>query len=202
MPRLQTERLLLRPPELGDAAAIARWLGDYEIAKHVATIPFPITTRDAELLVKKAIEDQAKGEAYSFVILRKDSGRLLGFCSLTLRNGSFALTYWLGQPFWGHGFATEAVKKILSFAFRDLKAMRIEAVWDDDNPAAARLLGKLGFTPGTTFTRTVMARGQSVLCHRIGLDRADFGQKRPDTGRKDRRVLHQPTAADLLSLGA
>jgi len=178
MPRLESERLLLRPPELGDAPAIARWLGDFEVAKNMASIPFPLTTRDAEHLVKKAIEDQAKGEAYSFAILRKDSGRLLGFCSLTLSAGRYTLTYWLGQPFWNQGYATEAVKKLLSFALRDLKAERIEACWFDDAPASGRVLGKLGFRPLASFSAVTPARDDSELCHGMELAREEFGRKR------------------------
>lgn len=175
---LETERLLLRPPEFGDAPAIARWLGDFEVAKNLATIPFPITTRDAEHLVKQAIEDRAKGEAYSFAILRKDSGRLLGFCSLTLKNGTYVIGYWLGRPFWGHGYATEAVKKLISFAFKDLKAESIEAGWVDDSPASARVLGKLGFRPLFSYCPQNKARGEKVLAHRMVLNRESFGRKR------------------------
>lgn len=198
MPRLESERLLLRPPSLGDAPAIARWLGDYETAKNLATSPFPITTRDAEHLVKKAIEDQAKGEAYSFAILRKDSGRLLGFCSLTLTDGSYTLNYWLGRPFWGHGLTTEALKKVLSFAFRDLKAERIEAAWVDDCPASGRVLGKLGFVPVTSLCQHIPARGEKALGHRMRLLRHDYGNRRAEPGRSS---LRQSSAHDL-SLGA
>lgn len=175
---LETERLLLRPPALGDAPAIARWLGDFEIAKNMASIPYPLTTRDAEHLVKQAIEGRAKGEAYSFVILRKDSGRLLGYCSITLKDGAYTLSYWLGRPFWGHGLATEAVKKLISFALRDLKAERIEAAWPDDNPAAARVLGNLGFKPTASERRFIRARGETVLVNRMALSREAYGRKR------------------------
>jgi Acetyltransferases, including N-acetylases of ribosomal proteins len=190
---LETERLLLRPPVLGDAPAIARWLGDFEIAKNMASIPYPLTTRDAEHLVKQAIEGRAKGEAYSFVILRKDSGRLLGFCSISLNDGSYMLSYWLGQPFWGHGLATEALKKLISFALRDLKAERIEAVWPDDNPAAANVLGKLGFAPATSERRYIRARGETVLVNRMALNRETYGRKRSTL----RAGFHQRPAAAL-----
>ncbi|GAA0525629.1 RimJ/RimL family protein N-acetyltransferase [Rhizomicrobium palustre] len=177
MPRLETERLLLRPPVFGDAPAIARWLGDYEIAKNMDSSPFPITTRDAEHLVKKAIEDQARGEAYSFAIVRKESGRLLGFCSLTLHEGAYEISFWIARPFWGQGFASEAAKKLAGFAFKTLKAERIAARWFDDAPASGRVLGKLGFTPLRAEASTTPARGLKALSHRMELYRENFGRK-------------------------
>lgn len=197
---LETERLLLRPPALGDAPAIARWLGDYEVAKNMASIPYPITTRDAEHLVKMLGDQRAKGEAYSFAILRKDSGRFLGLCSLTLNEGTYKLSYWLGREFWNHGYATEAVKKVLSFAFRDLKATEVQARWFDDNPAAARVLGKIGFKPMCSYTRYSEARGEDVLCHRMALPREEFGRKRPVSARRPslQRVLSPLSYSECL----
>ena len=179
MPRLETERLLLRPPESGDAPAIARWLGDYEIAKNMATIPYPLTTRDAEHLVLQAMEDQAKGEAYVFAIIRKDSGRFMGLCSLVLSAGIYQLEFCLGAPFQNQGYATEAAKKVAAFAFHVLKAESIEAQYFDDDPAAAEVLGKLGFRVVESDLMTAPARLERALVHRLGLNRTAFGRKRP-----------------------
>jgi RimJ/RimL family protein N-acetyltransferase len=178
MPRLETERLLLRPPEPGDAVKIARWLGDYEVAKNTAAIPHPFKLKDAEALIAKAAERLAKGEAYSFAIVHKTTGVLIGFCSLSLGDGSYRLSYWLGRLFWNQGYGTEAVKKILGFAFHDLKAEKVLASLFDDNSGSGHVLKKLGFTLETSYLRYSEARCEEVLCNRMVLLREDFGRKR------------------------
>ncbi len=71
-----------------------------------------------------------------------------GCCGLHLReSGLFELGYWLGRPFWGHGYATEAARKLAGFAFSRLKATQLTAGYFHDNPASGRVLEKVGFAP-------------------------------------------------------
>jgi|WetSurMetagenome_2_1015567.scaffolds.fasta_scaffold250441_2 [ribosomal protein S5]-alanine N-acetyltransferase len=179
MPKLETERLILRPPEAGDAEAIAKGLGDYQVAKNLAAIPHPFVLRDAEAFVAAAAEELAKGEGYSFAIAVKETGALIGGCALHLRDGRYKLNFWLARPFWGQGYASEAAKKLMGFAFHALKAETVWASWFDDNPASGRVLGKLGFKRLYAVPRENLARGVPVLCHRTALAREDFGRKRP-----------------------
>lgn len=178
MPRLETERLLLRTPEPGDAAKIAKWLSDYEVAKNTATIPHPFTLQRAEALIASAAEQLAKGEAYDFAIVHKATGVLIGYCALNLDDGAYKLSYWLGRLFWNQGYGTEAAKRVLGFAFRDLKAEKVMATWFDDNPGSGHVLEKLGFKPVGDYRRKSLARREEVLCHRMVLVREEFGRKR------------------------
>jgi [ribosomal protein S5]-alanine N-acetyltransferase len=179
MPKLETERLLLRPPEPGDAAAVAKGLGDFEVAKNLAAIPHPYSQSDAEAFVSAAAGELAKGEGYAFAIVLKATGEMAGCCALHLRDGRYKLSIWLARPFWGRGFATEAARKVTGFAFHALKADSVWASWCDDNPASGRVLGKLGFKRLYAVPRENRTRGTTVLCHRTALAREDFGRKRP-----------------------
>jgi [ribosomal protein S5]-alanine N-acetyltransferase len=179
MPKLETERLILRQPETGDAEAIAKGLGDYQVAKNLAAIPHPYSLSDAEAAVAAAAEELAKGEGYSFAIVLKETGETAGGCALHLRDGRYKLNFWLARPFWGQGFASEAAKKLVGFAFHALKAETVWASWFDDNPASGRVLSKLGFKRLYAVPRENLARGTTVLCHRTALAREDFGRKRP-----------------------
>ena len=83
-----------------------------------------------------------------------------------------------GQPFWRLGYATEAAKRVVSFAFRELKATSVRAGWFEDNPASGRVLQKLGCRPDGAVPRGSLARGQEVTCHLMALTREEFGRKR------------------------
>jgi RimJ/RimL family protein N-acetyltransferase len=175
---LETERLLLRPPELRDVAAIATWIGDFEVAKNLASVPHPYREDDARAHVAKAIEARAMGEGFAFSILRRQDEMFLGQCGLRLKEGSWRLGYWLGKPFWGQGYATEAAGRVLRYAFEVLKADRVGAGWFHDNPASGRVLEKLGFCYEGAAPHLSQARGHDVYCHQVTLTEAEFRRKK------------------------
>ena len=176
--RLETERLLLRPPEEADIPSTVVLLGDYDVAKNLATVPHPFTRAHAEDFLKRSTQSRADGSAFRFSIVRKSGNIHVGSIGLGLREGMFELGYWLGRPYWGQGYATEAAKRVVGFAFHDLKAQSVQASRFHDNPASGRVLSKLGATPNGVGTRDCMARGHAVYCHLVLLDRENFGRKK------------------------
>ncbi len=178
MPRLETERLLLRPPELRDVGAITSLIGDYDVAKNLASVPHPYREDDAREFVVRVVEQHATGEGFCFAVTRKQDDVFMGCCGLRLKDGRFELGYWLGKPFWGQGYATEAAKKVLSFAFHDLKVASVGSSWFQDNPTSGRVLEKLGGRHEGTETQHSLARGQDVVCTRMALTREEFGRKK------------------------
>ncbi|MGC9952940.1 MAG: GNAT family N-acetyltransferase [Rhizomicrobium sp.] len=178
MPRLETERLLLRPPEFRDVPAITTWIGDWDVAKNLASVPHPYREEDAREFVSRAVHKRAAGEGHCFAIERKEDGVFMGACGLLLKDGRFELGYWLGKPFWRQGYATEAARKVVSFAFHDLKAASIWAGWFHDNPASGRVLQKLGCRHDGAEPRKCLARGHEVTCNLMALTREEFGRKR------------------------
>ena len=112
-----------------------------------------------EALIARAVlvDEQVAGNVVSF----EGSGeRLVG--------------YWLGRPFWGKGYATEAGRRAVKFAFETLNADTLNAGWFHDNPASDRVLEKLGFQPAGEEERTSISRGGPVRCHLVALDRATY----------------------------
>jgi RimJ/RimL family protein N-acetyltransferase len=178
MPRLETERLLLRPPEFRDVSAITTWIGDFDVAKNLANAPHPYRESDAHAFVARVTDSLAKGEGYCFAVVRKEAMAFMGCCGLRLEGGRYELGYWLGKPFWNQGYATEAVKRVVAFAFHDLKAMNLWAGWFHDNPASGRVLEKIGFRPDGAEARASLARGHAVYCHMMMLTRENFGRKK------------------------
>ena len=178
MPRLETHRLILRPPEYSDAPAITALIGDFDVAKNMVSVPHPYCETDAHDFVSRVSESRARGEGFAFAILYKEDEALLGACGLKLNEGIFELGYWVGKSYWGMGIATEAARKLISFAFNNLKAERLAAGWFYDNPASGRVLEKLGFTPDGAVARISRARCHEVACNMMTLTRENFGRKK------------------------
>ena len=164
---LETNRLILRPPAPSDIASITSWLGDYDVARMTSRAPHPYSEDDAEGFL-------ASAEPNRFVIVRKTDGLFMGLTGL--QDEEFG--YWLGKPFWGFGYATEAAHRLVTYAFESLGLETVHAGWFYDNPASGHVLAKLGARHNGSHMRDCRARGMAVLCHDMLLTRADFLRKR------------------------
>lgn len=171
---LESERLLLRPPERRDIPALVPLANDYDVAKNLSTLPHPYTAAHGEEFVTRVEQQRATGTDYNFAITRKSDNGYLGGCGLHLKDGKFEFGYWLGRPFWKQGFATEAAHRLLQFAFLDLAAESVWAGWYFDNPASGHVLEKLGCKANGRDKRACMARGTEVDCNLVILAREDF----------------------------
>jgi len=166
---LESERLILRPPRPMDIQSMTVWLSDYDVARMTARVPHPYGEGDAEAFV-------AAGASNRFVIERKRDGVFLGMTGLHVDEGC-EFGYWLGKPFWGQGYATEAAHRLALFAFESLGLESLHAGWFYDNPASGHVLAKLGARHNGSKMRDCRARGMPILCHDMLLTRADFLRK-------------------------
>lgn len=178
MTLLETDRLVLRSPELGDAKQIAAALNDFDISKNLAVVPYPYREDDAYAFIGRAAEGLAKGEMHVFVLRRKGAGDLIGCCGLHLENGLHTLGYWIAKPAWRQGFGGEAALRVAQFGFEDLGAEVLAAGWYHDNPFSGRILARLGFAAVRVEKQFSAARGHDVLCNRCLLTRVEFGRKK------------------------
>ncbi len=141
IPVLETKRLALRAPRLEDAKTVATLANDRRIAENVARIPHPYQTSDAEGFITGA--NKAGGEAMFLITLRDET--VIGACGLMLQEQTPELGYWLGVPYWGKGYATEALHAAIDYAFTDLAHEALQAGCRVTNPASRRVLEKCGF---------------------------------------------------------
>jgi len=146
MPILESEHLVLRRPELSDAAAVQEFLQERQIAANTLHIPFPYPKGAAEAWVARTQSAYDAGEACSFAIVLKDEDLLIGAVALKLdlehRRGE--LGYWIGKPYWNQGYASEASQRLVSYGFDVLGLNRIHATYFADNPASERVMQKIG----------------------------------------------------------
>jgi RimJ/RimL family protein N-acetyltransferase len=166
-PALQTRRLMLRGLRLQDAAAVVPLANDRRIAENTAQIPHPYRLADAESFIVSA---QAKGDV-NFLIALADA-TVIGVCGIAMGEGPAPeLGYWLGLSYWGQGFATEAARAVIDYAFADLKLESIQAGARVTNPASRRVLEKCGFQWTGVGLYRIRALSSSAPIDRFRLER-------------------------------
>ena len=139
---IETERLVLREPRLADAPVIAALINDRRIAENTARIPHPYRLADAEDWISLANADPRD----EILLITLRDGTLAGACGLEWRDGpNPEIGYWVGAPFWGRGYATEAVRALIDQAFGDLGHDAVDASARTSNAASRRVLEKCGF---------------------------------------------------------
>ncbi|HZL32046.1 MAG TPA: GNAT family N-acetyltransferase [Pseudolabrys sp.] len=141
IPVLETKRLALRAPRLGDAKTVAALANDRRIAENSARIPHPYKIADAESFIAGAAK---AGEAAFLITLRDKT--VIGACGLVLQAETTPeLGFWLGVDHWGQGYATEALHAVIDYAFADMGHEALQAGARVTNPASRRVLEKCGF---------------------------------------------------------
>jgi len=140
IPVLETKRLALRAPRLEDAKTVAMLANDRRIAENTARIPHPYKLADAETFIGSV--NKSGGEAVFLITLNK---KIIGACGIAPAEPAPEVGYWLGVPYWGKGYATEALHAVIDYAFTDLAHESLQAGARVTNPASRRVLEKCGF---------------------------------------------------------
>jgi RimJ/RimL family protein N-acetyltransferase len=147
-PTLQTQRLILRPFTLEDAPIVQRLAGAYEVAATTLNMPHPYQDGMAQQWISSQRAKHEKGEVVDFAIVIREGILLCGAIGLGIdkRNNNAELGYWIGVPYWGQGYCTEAAKAVLSYGFKSLNLHRIHAAHLKCNPASGRVMQKIGMS--------------------------------------------------------
>ena len=166
VPALKTARVSLRAPSHGDVATMVALAGDRRVAENTARIPHPYSAADAVTLL--AAINQTGGETVFAIEL---DGALIGMCGLDPRQDGAEHGYWLGVPFWGRGYATEAARAMIDYAFAKLGYEELCSGARVSNPASRRVLEKCGFQwTGVQLCR-IRAINSAAPIDRFRLDR-------------------------------
>ena len=146
-PSFDTPRLILRPYDSSDASIVQRLAGDQRVADAATTIPHPYPDGAAEVwIATHATAFEAKKEI-TFATTLRTTGQVVGTVSLldiSARHARAELGYWTGVPFWGAGYCTEAVARLIAYARECLGTSRIVGRCLARNPASARVMEKAG----------------------------------------------------------
>ena len=166
LPVLLTERLTLRAPCRADAKAIAHLAADRRIASNTTRIPHPYRSGDAEQFL--AAINRRDGEAVFVITFDAEP---IGMCGVERREGVAEIGYWLGVPFWGSGYATEAARAVIDHSFGELGHETLAAGARVNNPASRRVLEKCGFQWTGVGLYRIRAINSSAPFDRFRLDR-------------------------------
>ena len=150
---IETARLRLRTPTMDDTEAIfTTYARDPEATRYVSFR----THRSAEE-AREYVEDCARGWAgsgpFTWAIVLRDSGRLVGMIDIRPQNHRVELGYILGREYWGRGYMTEVVRAVSDWALAQPEIHRVWAVCDVDNLASARVMEKAGMAREGTLRR-------------------------------------------------
>ncbi|WP_170413134.1 GNAT family N-acetyltransferase [Ruegeria atlantica] len=156
---IKTERLVLRRFRREDSSRMVALLNDLDVVRWVNSIPFPFTIEDAENFVTNLAS-----QIYDAFAIERD-GKLIG----TVSAGN-ELGYWLGQSYWGQGFATESAGAVVHRHFNG-NSDSLKASYHLGNERSRLVLSKLGFVPTSRSETVVRSTGETVTLQWMELHR-------------------------------
>ena len=152
----------LRPWQPGDVDALVKYANNYAIWRNLRdTFPHPYTETDAREWSQRPNQSEP---LTNLAIATADEA--IGSIGLTLQDDvhfrSGEVGYWLGEPFWGQGIATRALRAFSEYAFANFDLVRLYAIVFAWNPASARVLEKAGFNFEARMRNSATKAGSTV----------------------------------------
>jgi len=142
----ETGRLLLRPLSLSDSEVVMRLAGDKKVSDTVLFIPHPYPEGLAARWIRSTRRKRISGSEQTFAVTIKAGGEFLGAMGLRIDKSGLIgdAGYWIGVPYWNKGYATEALRALISFGFETLGLHKITAHYLEGNIASGRVMEKSG----------------------------------------------------------
>ena len=145
-PILETERLVLRPFQISAAARVKALAAAPEIYRMTLNIPHPYEDGMAEKWIATHASQFYEGSGVNLAVTLKADGILIGAIGLdaTPRHQRAELGYWIGVPYWGNGYCTEAAVAVVRYGFTVMNYHKITSSHMEGNPASGRVMQKAG----------------------------------------------------------
>ena len=146
IPTLETGRLIMRKILTSDCADMYDYSSRSETSRYLLWSPHesPRYTKKYLSFIQSAYRNET---FYDFALVDKETGKMIGTCGFTsfdLQNNSAEIGYVLHPDFWGKGFAKEAVMRLMTFGFAELRLHRMTAKIMTQNAASKRVAEKCG----------------------------------------------------------
>ena len=138
---IRTERLLLRPLVQSDAEDVFEWVSDPVVNRY---LPYSLYKNIPQV---EAWIASLKDEENVFAFCLKDTGKVIGSgdVSQNRTDSAYGLCYNLNRAYWGKGYATEAAKAMIQWAYTSLGVRDFTAQHANANPASGNVIRKCGF---------------------------------------------------------
>ncbi len=176
MPVLHTARLRLRPFSDTDMDALFAMHSSAIVLRYWDSPPWSERERAARFIAT-CREMAEEGSGARLAVDHVSDGAFIGWCSLTRWNPDFrsaSMGYCFDEATWGHGYATEAARALLQWAFDTLDLNRVQAETDTRNLASARVLEKIGFKREGTLREDCIVNGEMSDSWVYGLLRREW----------------------------
>jgi RimJ/RimL family protein N-acetyltransferase len=174
---LRTERLVLRPPRLSDAEAVARGLDNFGVAGNLARVPYPYGLEDARHWLRTRREG-LPAEETGFAITVDGGETYIGQVGFHREGLDPVIGYWLAEPWWGKGIMTEAAGAAIDWFFAASAAPAIRSGVFAFNQASLNVQKKLGFVEISRSVRHCLARRADLSHIDTELTRARWAERR------------------------
>ena len=176
--KLNTSRLSLRPLASEDFPSLIELLSDFEVSRALRQVPHPYTQQDAEDFLRITIEGREANALDDYAITRHHDGSFIGGIGLRYNDERTRadVGYWIARKHWGCGYATEAVRAVIDFAFseraRHKELEHVEAHVHVGNERSRRVLTKCGFTETAIETIDACGHDGNRKAHKYERSRA------------------------------
>lgn len=178
--KLVTDKLILRELVIEDSKSMFNNWASSDIATRYVSWPPYKEIEAIENVLMNIHEQYQSNKYYNWGITLKESGELIGNIGLvdySEKNMSAEIRFILGLDWWGEDYATEATKAIVNFAFEELNLHRVYAMHDVRNPAAARVMEKVGMLYEGTFREAIKDEDIYVALCQYGIVNSDNKNK-------------------------
>lgn len=171
MHTLHTARLILRAWQPQDQDLFAALNADAEVMAH---FPAPLTREESDTLTQRIMDHMSRHGWGLWALERQSDGSFMGFtglhpCPATLpfvrEQPPLEAGWRLARQFWGQGYATEAARACLDFAFDELKEREVVAFTARSNARSQAVMQRLGMTQGRDFEHPALPPGHALRPH-------------------------------------
>ena len=159
MKEIKTKRLFLRKPANSNKQDLINQIGNINVSQSLSNVPYPYTIDHASEWLK-TINQRAHKYNYSIFL---NLALIGGVSFILIDDECYELGFWLGENFWGNGYATEAAKGLLSHIFENEKNPKITSGYLQGNIASANVLSKLGFKKTGEVETYVLSLDKSLI---------------------------------------
>ena len=170
-----TARLRLRPLSSGDAPELVALLDDWQMVRYTSNIPFPYDLNAARSFIVDTRRLCEEGKALVYAVEDRLTGYLAACVGATFDEQGAEIGYWVGRAFWGRGYASEALGRLITLLFRDHGVDAVRAEILPENVLSRRVAQQQGLSLKGRRRAIMPARGESTAVFDIlSLDKAGW----------------------------
>lgn len=165
----------MRAFAIEDADRVMALAGNRKVYETTLNIPHPYEEGMAESWIAGHLPRFYAGRGIDLAVTLKESGEVVGAIGLAIdpRHWRAELGYWMGVPYWGRGYCTEAAKAMARHAFEEAGCHKVTSRHMETNPASGRVMQKIGLQKEGVLQDEVFKDGLFHTLVVYGLVRAD-----------------------------